>query len=83
MAIVSRIKVNVLPFDCAPEALDEGIVGRAAPPVAADAAASVQQGLLKGGAGKLATLVGVKNVGSRGLAQGSSQCLQAKTGVVQ
>jgi hypothetical protein len=40
VAVVGGIKVDVLPFDRAPGALDEGIVGSAAPAVAADAAAS-------------------------------------------
>lgn len=71
----------MLPFDRAPEALDEGIVGSAAPPIAADAAAGVQQGLLEGEAGKLAALIGVKNVGSRGLAQRASQGSHAKAHV--
>ena len=44
----SGIEVDVLPFDGAPKAFDEGIVGGAAPAIAADAAAGDQQGLLIG-----------------------------------
>jgi hypothetical protein len=60
------IKVDMLPLDRAPKALDEGIVCGAAPSIAANPSASVQQSLLEGGAGTLAALVGVENVGSRG-----------------
>ena len=46
----------MFPFDRAPEAFDEGVVGGASPAVAADAAAGGQQRLLVGQAGKLAAL---------------------------
>jgi hypothetical protein len=75
VAIVSKIKVNVLPFDRAPEALDEDIVGNAAPTVAANAAAHGQQGLLKSEARKLAALVRVKNVSCGCPVQGDGKCL--------
>jgi hypothetical protein len=48
VAIVGVVEVDVLLFDRAPEALDKRIVGGAAPAIAADAAACVQQGLLIG-----------------------------------
>ena len=81
VAVVSRVEVGVLPLDRAPEALDEGVVGGAAPPVAADAAAGLSQGLLVGPAGKLAALVGIKAVRGRGNAQRVGQGLQAKAHV--
>lgn len=68
-------------LDCALEALDKGVVGGLATPVAANAAARHQQGLLKGGAGELTTLVRVKNVGRGCLAQRGGQRLQAKAHV--
>ena len=58
----------MLPLDGAPEAFDEGVIGGAAAPIAADATAGGQQGLLESGARKLAALVGVKNIRCRGLA---------------
>ena len=78
VAIVGGVEVNVLPFDRAPEAFDEGVVGGPSPAVAADAAASGQQGLLVGQARKLAALVGVEDVRGRGHAQGIGQGSQAK-----
>ena len=71
----------MFPFDRAPESLDEGVVGRAAPSVAADAAAGGQQGLLVGEAGELAALVGVEGVRGGGVAQRVGQGLQAKADV--
>ena len=46
----------MFPFDRAPEALNEGIIGRASSSIAADAAAGGQQGLFVGEAGELAAL---------------------------
>ena len=77
LAVVGRVKVNVLPFDGAPEALDEGVIGGAAPAVAADTAAGGEQGLLVSEAGKLAALVGIEDVRGRSVAQGRVQGLQA------
>jgi hypothetical protein len=42
VAIVGKVEVNVLPFNRAPEALDEGVVGGPPPAVAADTAAGGQ-----------------------------------------
>ena len=80
-AVIGRVKVDVFPFDRAPESFDEGIVGRAAPAIAADAAAGGQQGLLVGEAGELAALVGIEDVRGRGVAQRVGQSLQAKAEV--
>ena len=63
LALVGGFEVNMLPFNRAPEALDEGVVGGAASAVAADAAAGDQQRLFKDEAGELAALVGIKNMG--------------------
>lgn len=81
VAVVGRVEVDMLPFDSAPETLDESIVGGAAPAVAADTAARGQQGLLVSQARKLAALVGVEDMRSRGHAQGIGQGLQAKAHV--
>ena len=50
-AVIGRVEVNVFPFDRAPESFDKGIAGGAPSSIAADAAASSQQGLLVGPAG--------------------------------
>ena len=52
----------MFPFDRAPEAFDEGVVGGPATPVAADAAVGLQQCLFVGEAGKLTALVGIENM---------------------
>ena len=52
VAVIGGIEVDMLPLDGAPEALDKGIVGGAAPAVAANAAARVQERLLIGQARK-------------------------------
>jgi hypothetical protein len=51
LPVVDWIAVDVLPLACAPEPLDEGVVG--GPAMATDAAAHLQQGLFVGGAGEL------------------------------
>ena len=81
VAVVGGVEVDMLPFDGAPEALDEGVISSAAPAVAADAAAGGQQGLLVSQGGKLAALVGVEDVRSRSHPQGIGQGQQAKTHV--
>lgn len=40
LAVVGRVEVNVLPLNGAPEALDEGVVGGAAPPPTASISTS-------------------------------------------
>ena len=56
LAVVGRVKINMLPFDGAPEALDEGVIGGAPPAVSSDTAAGGAQGLPVSAAGKLAAL---------------------------
>ena len=78
VAIIGRVAVDVLPFNRTPEPFDEGIVGGAAPAVAADAAAGGEQGLLVGQTRELAALVGIEDVRGRGDAQGIGQSLEAE-----
>ena len=44
VAVVGGVGINMLPLDGAPEVLDEGVIGGAAPAVAADTAASGELG---------------------------------------
>ena len=73
LVVGGGVEVDAFPFDRAPLAFDEGIVGGPAPPVAADATAGLQQGLLKKLAGKLAALVGVEDERGRVLGQRRAQ----------
>ena len=50
-AVIDRVEVDMFPFDRAPEAFDEGVLGDAPSSIAADAAAGGQQGLFVGEAG--------------------------------
>lgn len=56
LAVGGGVQIDAFPFDGAPQALDEGIIGGATAAVSADATVGLQQGLLKGLAGKLAAL---------------------------
>ena len=56
LAVGGGVQVDAFPFDGAPQALDEGIIDGATVAVSADATVGLQQGLLKGLAGKLAAL---------------------------
>ena len=46
--VIDRVEVDMFPFDRAPEAFDEGVIGGAPSSIAADAAAGGQQGLFIG-----------------------------------
>ena len=59
LAVISWVKVDMFPFDRAPEAFDEDIIGRGR---------CGQQGLLVGPADELVALVEVENVGRRSIA---------------
>ena len=78
LAVVGWIEVDVLPFDRMPEALDEGVIGGAAPAVTADAAADGEQGLLVSEAGKLDSLVGIERSGRPGCGTGPCRRLASK-----
>ena len=81
-AIGVRIQVHALPFDGAPEAFNEGILGSPAATVTANLAAGGQQDLLEVLAGgELAALVGVENEWSGLGGQGRVQGREAKAQV--
>ena len=87
MTIYSGDEVDVFLLNRALEPLNKSVVGGAAPAIAANAASAAnaaaggQQGLLVGQGGKLAALVGVEDVRSRGDAQGVGQGLEAEADV--
>jgi hypothetical protein len=75
------VGINVLPFNGAPQAFDEAVVGGTTPAVAADAIVGGQQGLLIGQTRKLPALVGVEDARGWGHAQGIGQGQQEKAHV--
>jgi hypothetical protein len=78
LAVGGGVEVNTFPFDPAPEAFEEGVVGGPAPSVAADLAASGQQRLLEGLASESAALVRVRDGRGRLGGQRGVQGCEAK-----
>ena len=81
VAVLRKVEGDVLPLDHAPEPFDEGVVGGAAPAVAADAAAGGQQGLLVGQIGKLAALSELKRYAAGARCRASARAMLAKAHV--
>lgn len=67
LSVVGQVQVDMLLLESASEPFDKDIVGGAAPPIATDAAVSLQQHLPISWASELITLVGDEDLRGWGL----------------
>lgn len=75
------VQIDLLILEAAPQAFDEHVVDPASFAIHADLYASVFEGLGEGLTGKLASLVGIEDLGGAVVVQGFAQCLHVELGV--